>query len=89
MTCYMISQGGEPVAFVASIALARAIVHCQPWGEYLVEPFEVEDPTPDRRSGPPLRNRFARARRRLQGRAGRWIQGVPPAAIDRPIPQAR
>jgi len=89
MMCYMISQGGEPVAVVASIDIARAIVHCQPWGEYLVEPMEVEEPASDRRPRPPLRHRFTRARHRAQGPPPRWSPGLSAAPIDRAVPQAR
>ena len=32
MTCYLVREGGEPVALVASIDLARAIVFSQPPG---------------------------------------------------------
>lgn len=49
MTCYMIRQEGEPVAIVADPAMARAIVRCRPWGEYLVETIEVGEPIPVRR----------------------------------------
>lgn len=88
MTCYMISQGGEPVAVVATIDIARAIVHCQPWGEYLIEPIEVEEPDSGRRPGPPLRHRFERARLRARAQPARWTQGMS-APIDRAMHQAR
>ena len=43
MTCYLVRESGEPVALVASIDLARAIVFCQPPGYYIVD--EIEDDT--------------------------------------------
>lgn len=44
MTCYQISQGGEPVAVVNSRALAERIIGCQLPGFYQVEEFQVEGP---------------------------------------------
>jgi len=42
MTCYLVREGGEPVALVASIDLARAIVFCQPPGYYIVDEIEAD-----------------------------------------------
>jgi len=44
MKCYQVSQNGEAVALVASIALARRIIQCQPLGFYQVEAVEVGEP---------------------------------------------
>jgi hypothetical protein len=41
MTWYQIREGGEPVALVASIDLAREIVSCQSPGYYSVD--EIQD----------------------------------------------
>ena len=65
MTCYVISQGGETVAIVASLGMARAISECRPWGEYSIEPMEVEG-TPRRNRSPrrtPVEGRPATGRR--------------------------
>ncbi len=45
MTCYQISQGGEPVAFVAGLGMAEEIVRCQSPGHYSVEAVQVNDPS--------------------------------------------
>ena len=37
MTYYLVREGGEPVALVASIDLAREIVSSQPPGHYIVD----------------------------------------------------
>lgn len=92
MTCYMISQGGEPVALVANLDLARAITQCQPWGEYLVESLEVGEPIA-------ARSRRARPRsaevepadrdRRSRRRTARWSRGmggVPAGPAPPPAP---
>ena len=92
MTCYMISQGGEPVALVADIDMARAIAECQPWGEYLVEPIEVGDPGsrgPSRARTSSLAHRPAHARRRPKEQPDGWNPGIPPDAIDRALRRAR
>ena len=44
MTRYRISRGGEPVAIVASLDLARGIARRQPPGYYSVDELPV-DPT--------------------------------------------
>lgn len=46
MTCYQISQGGEPVAFVAGLGMAEEIVRCQAPGHYSVEAVQVVDDRP-------------------------------------------
>ena len=92
MTCYMISQGGEPVALVADIDMARAIAQCQPWGEYLVEPIEVDDPDsrrPSRARRSSLARRPAGARRRPKEQPAGWTTGIPADAIDRALRHAR
>ena len=86
MTYYMISQGGEPVALVADIDMARAIARCQPWGDYLVEPFEMDEAASARLSsarGPSPERRPGRARRQSDGRTPRWTDGISAAAISR------
>jgi hypothetical protein len=40
MTWYLVREGGEPIALVASIALAREIVFCQPPGHYIVDEIQ-------------------------------------------------
>jgi len=91
MTCYMISQSGEPVALVSDIGMARAIARCQPWGEYLVEQLEVGEPIPVRRSRtrrPATEEGPARISGRVKERPAGWTQGIPAAAIDRTLRQA-
>ena len=53
MTGYLVREGGKPVALVASIDLARAIVFCQPPGYYIVDEIQVEplDSGPGVRAG--------------------------------------
>jgi hypothetical protein len=50
MTCYLVRNGSEPVALLASIDLAREIVFTQPPSYYVVD--EIQAP-PD--SGPRAR----------------------------------
>jgi len=92
MTCYMISQGGEPVALVTDIDMARAIAQCQPWGEYLVEPIEVGDPIsrrPSRARTSSLAQRPARARRQPKEQPAGWNPGIPADGVDRTLRHAR
>ena len=92
MTCYLISQGGEPVALVASLEMTRAIIQCQPWGEYLVEPLEVGDPIPPRPSRvrkPPIDVAPSRLRRQSANWSPRWNQASPAAPVDRTRRHAR
>jgi hypothetical protein len=51
MTCYQISEGGEPVAFVARKEMAQGIIQCQPHGHYAVDEVHVDDPPASRKSG--------------------------------------
>ena len=44
MTRYRISQGGEPVAIVTSLDLARGIARGQPSGHYSVDELQVGPP---------------------------------------------
>jgi len=44
MTRYRISQGGEPVAIVTSLDLARGIARGQPPGYYSVDELQVAPP---------------------------------------------
>jgi hypothetical protein len=44
MTRYRISQGGEPVAIVASLDLAQGLARGQPTGYYLVDELPVDPP---------------------------------------------
>ena len=44
MTRYRISQGGEPVAIVTSLDLARGIARGQPPGYYSVDELQVDLP---------------------------------------------
>ena len=53
MTCYLVREGGEPVALVASIDLAREIVCSQPPGYYIVDEIQADplDSGPQRGRG--------------------------------------
>ena len=53
MTCYLVREGGEPVALVASNDLAREIVFCQPPGYYIVDEIQADplDSGPGARAG--------------------------------------
>jgi hypothetical protein len=44
MTRYRISEGGELVAIVTSLGLARAIARGQPPGHYSVEELQMDSP---------------------------------------------
>jgi hypothetical protein len=52
MTCYLVRDGGEPVALVASIDLAREVVFSQPPGNYIVDEFQADplDSSPEART---------------------------------------
>ena len=74
MTRYRISQGGEPVAIVTSLDLARGIARGQPPGYYSVDELPV-DPTVA--AGPAaVRRRAIRRRdgRKPGTRSGRKIE---------------
>ena len=63
MTRYRISQGGQPVAIVTSLDLARGIARGQPLGYYSVDELQV---------GPPVAAGQAAVRRRaIRHRDGR------------------
>ena len=87
MTSYLISQDGEPVALVSDINMARAIIQCQPWGDYLVETVDMGDTVqvepPTRAPGRSSDQRPAGGRRRAQDRPVRWTHGIPAAAVYR------
>jgi hypothetical protein len=53
MTYYLVRQGGEPVALVASIDLAREIVFSQPPAYYVVDKIQANpvDSRPRARAG--------------------------------------
>jgi hypothetical protein len=53
MTGYLVREGGEPVALVASIDLARELVCSQPPGYYLVDAIQADplDSGPGARAG--------------------------------------
>jgi hypothetical protein len=53
MICYLVREGGEPVALVASIDLAREIVFSQPPGYYIVDEIQADplDSGPRARAG--------------------------------------
>ena len=53
MTCYLVREGGEPVALVASIDLAHEIVFCEPPGYYIVDEIQGDplDSEPRARAG--------------------------------------
>jgi hypothetical protein len=76
MTCYQISHGGEPFAFVADIVLARAILECQPPGHYRVETVEVGLPPPPRAWSS---RGWSGGTRRGRSR-GHWSRPIPPLA---------
>jgi hypothetical protein len=77
MTGYLVREGGEPVALVASFDLAREIVFSQPPGYYLVDEIQAEplDSGPGARAG-------RRSTRQPAGRHG----DVPRARSGRTIP---
>jgi hypothetical protein len=77
MTCYLVRQGGEPAALVASIDLARELVFSQPPGYYIVEEIQAEplDSGPGARAG-------RRSTRHPDGRHG----AGPPVRSGRTIP---
>jgi hypothetical protein len=85
MIGYQISQGGEPVALVASIALARQIVQCQPEGFYQVDAVEVGEPASRRRlrsREPSIRRMVRRSRHEAKGRPSPGVSGVTSQALD-------
>jgi hypothetical protein len=53
MTCYLVREGSEPVALVASIELACEIVFSQPPGYYIADEIQTEplDSGPGARAG--------------------------------------
>jgi hypothetical protein len=53
MTYYLVREGGDPVALVASIALAREIMFSQPPGYYIVDVIQADplDSGPGARAG--------------------------------------
>jgi hypothetical protein len=65
MTCYLVREGGVPVALVASIDFARELVFSQPPGYYIVDTIQVEplDSGPGVRAG-------RRSKRYPDGRRG-------------------
>ena len=93
MTSYLISQDGEPVALVSDINMARAIIQCQPWGEYLVETVDMGETAlaerPAQDPGPSSNPRPAGGRRRAQDRPVRWTHGIPARAVSRALHQVR
>ena len=95
MTCYEISQGGEPMALVAEVAVAEAIVRCQPPGYYRVEAIEVGEPISRRMlraRRPSLGHRIKSIRRMAGKRRARWNPVPSTAPIERsmvPVEPAR
>jgi hypothetical protein len=92
MEYYVISQGGEPVALVADIDMARAITRCQPWGEYLVEPIDLDEAASARPAtavGRSLDRRPTPMRRRPHEQPPRWTNGISADAIHRARHHAR
>jgi hypothetical protein len=80
MMCYQISQNGEPVALVATVALASQIVGCQPTGFYQVDALEVGEPMPIRRSRArksSIKHKIRLGRQRGNKQPGAWIEGAP------------
>jgi hypothetical protein len=80
MMCYQISQNGEPVALVATVALAYRIVGCQPTGFYQVDALEVGEPTSRGRSR--ARKSLTKHQIRLGPHSGNnqraaWIEDAP------------
>jgi hypothetical protein len=89
MKCYQITQGGECVALVAEIAMARAITDCQPPGYYQVEEVEFGEPISMRKvrtRKPSFNQHVGRGRRRPTKRPSRWlhIPAIVPIEIARP-----
>jgi hypothetical protein len=86
MTCYLISRGGEAIALVTDLGMARAIARCQPAGEYRVDKLDIVDAAPVRESRPPRpAPEFpdGRYRRRPSKAARRWSFEPAMAAFDR------
>jgi hypothetical protein len=74
MMCYQISQNGEPVALVASMALTQQIIQCQPPGFYQVDAVDVGEPISGRRSRArklSIKHKTRRGRYRANKRRGR------------------
>jgi hypothetical protein len=85
MIGYQISQGGEPVALVATIALARQIVQCQPDGFYQVDAVEVGEPVLRRRlrsREPSIRRMVRRSRHEVKGQPSPGVSGLTSQAMD-------
>ena len=76
MTCYLVREGGEPVALVASNDLAREIVFCQPPGYHIVDEIQADplDSGPRARAGRrPTRHPDGRDEDSPRVRSGRTI----------------
>ena len=82
MTCYLVREGGEPVALVASIDLARELVFSQPPGDYIVDEIQAEPLN----SGPEGRA-ARRSTRHPDGRHGGCSAGE--IGTDDSFPQSR
>jgi hypothetical protein len=78
MTCYQISQDGEPVALVANLALAERIIACQSPGFYQVEEIQVNGAVTRRKSRHPRQDAVEmtlRRRVRAVRGAAAWGRG--------------
>jgi hypothetical protein len=92
MMCYQISQSGEPVALVATIALAHRIVRCQPPGFYEVDVVEIGEPMSRRRPRArkfSIKHKIRRARSRAGKQPSPGLQGGAAPMFEEPRPQAR
>ena len=74
MTRYRISQGGEPVAIVTSLDLARGIARGQPPGYYSVDELQEDPPVAAGQAAVRRRAIRPRAGRRPGIRSGRKIE---------------
>jgi len=89
MKCYQITQGGECVALVSEIAMARAITDCQPPGYYQVEEVEIGEPISMRKlraRKPSFNQQVGRGRRKPTRRPRGWlhIPAIVPIEVARP-----
>jgi hypothetical protein len=74
MTRYRISRGGEPVAIVTSLDLARGIARGQPPGYYSVDELQLDSTVTTGQAAVPRRAIRHRDGRRPGTRSGREIE---------------
>jgi len=89
---YQITRGGECVALVADMAMARAITECRPPGCYRVEEVEIGSPISRRESRArrrPTRPHVGRCRSVPTGQPSGWNQATAMTTIQPVRPNAR